>query len=118
VFNLQQLAALTPGDDLWIAEGPTDCMALLTMGRTAVAIASATLLDSASASLIAPYRLHMAPDADEAGASLFCQLAATAHRLGTTLTRHPLPPGCKDVSEAMRESPLPTSPFRGGHSAR
>ena len=99
VFNLATLNTMKPGDDLWIAEGPTDCMALLSMHRKAIAIPSATLIDATTMPALAEFRLHMSPDNDEAGQSLFEHLEKVATQLGTTLTLHPLPKSCKDISD-------------------
>ena len=44
IYNLPVLKRLKPGDELWIAEGCSDCWALLSAGHKAIAIPSATLL--------------------------------------------------------------------------
>lgn len=44
IYNLPILKRLKPGDELWIAEGCSDCWALLSAGHKAIAIPSATLL--------------------------------------------------------------------------
>ena len=44
IYNLPVLKRLRPGDELWIAEGCSDCWALLSAGHKAIAIPSATLL--------------------------------------------------------------------------
>ena len=99
VFNLPVLRRLKVMDDLWVSEGITDCIALQSMGLHAVAIPSATLLNRRSLRPLSAFRLHMIPDADEPGEMLFGRLSELAQKMGTTLTRHSLPQGCKDVSE-------------------
>ena len=44
IYNLPILNLLRPGDDLWITEGASDCWSMLSTGRKAIAIPSATLL--------------------------------------------------------------------------
>lgn len=106
IYNLPVLMLLQPGEPLYIAEGVTDCMALLSAGHKAIAIPSATLLTQADkevlrslAERIGPLNLHACPDADAPGERLFQSLSAMAASLGSTLHRHSLPPGCKDYSD-------------------
>ena len=44
IYNLPVLNMLKPGDELYITEGCSDCWAMLSSGRKAIAIPSATLL--------------------------------------------------------------------------
>lgn len=44
IYNLPVLKLLKPGEELYIAEGCSDCWALLSSGHKAIAIPSATLL--------------------------------------------------------------------------
>ena len=44
IYNLPVLNLLKPGDELYIAEGCSDCWAMLSAGHKAIAIPSATLL--------------------------------------------------------------------------
>ena len=104
IFNLPVLKMLREGEDLWIAEGCSDCMALLSSGRKAIAIPSATLLNRddmhvLSSSLSPSNRLHIFPDQDEAGEKLFTDLVAMANDLRMTLVRHDLPIDCKDFGD-------------------
>ncbi len=118
IYNLPVLKLLKPGEPLYIAEGCSDCWALLSSGHKAIAIPSATLLTAAS-----PIPLqreganqlgttfHMYPDQDVPGERLFLQLkellshsASSPSPFGegrgeAALTRHQLPPDCKDYSE-------------------
>lgn len=101
IYNLPILKMLREGDELWIAEGCSDCWALLSSGHKAIAIPSATLLKpkdleilltlSSSLSL----NLHMFPDYDLPGERLFLKLK----ELLPNLIRHDLPSGCKDYSD-------------------
>ena len=122
IYNLPVLNLLKPGDDLYIAEGCSDCWSLLSAGHKAIAIPSATLLGKKDAELLRHLgdspsehlgdsppvirfathsgdsprvRFHMYPDNDTPGERLFLQLQEVL----PTLQRHQLPPDCKDFSE-------------------
>lgn len=113
-FNLPVLKQLKDGDELWLAEGVTDCLALLSCRHKAIAIPSATLLKMDDLKQVVEYTkdlhltFHIAPDRDEAGEHLFAQLQAAADALGFTLERHDLPEDCKDYADYHRKnSPVP-----------
>ena len=101
IYNLPILKMLREGEELWIAEGCSDCWALLSSGHKAIAIPSATLLtpkdleilSSLSSSL--SLNLHMFPDQDLPGERLYLKLK----ELLPNLIRHDLPSGCKDFSD-------------------
>ena len=101
IYNLPVLNRLKEGEVLYIAEGASDCWALLSAGHKAIAIPSATLLkkDDLQPLLTLNSKLstqfHMYPDRDLPGERLFLQLQA----LLPNLTHHHLPPDCKDYSE-------------------
>ena len=103
IYNLPVLKLLKPGEDLWIAEGCSDCWSLLSSGHKAIAIPSATLLKPKdleplirlSSSLSSSSSFHMFPDADIPGEKLFLQLKAVI----PSITRHSLPSDCKDYSD-------------------
>lgn len=105
VFNLPVLQLLGEGESLWITEGVTDCLAMLSSGRKAIAIPSATLLTQEDVQLLKllHHRLgtcfHICPDQDAAGARLFLELS---DRL-PNLTHHLLPPECKDFGQWWAE---------------
>ena len=101
IYNLPVLNRLRPREPLYITEGASDCWAMLSAGRKAIAIPSATLLGrrdvellrGLSAELSTPF--HMYPDRDEPGERLFLQLREVL----PDLEHHQLPDGCKDFSE-------------------
>ena len=105
IYNLPVLNLLRPGDDLYIAEGCSDCWALLSAGHKAIAIPSATLLTQKNKDLLRSLSsprgevgrglLHMYPDRDVPGERLFLQL----QQVFPSLVHHQLPPDCKDYSE-------------------
>jgi DNA primase len=101
IYNLPVLNLLHPGDELWITEGCSDCWAMLSAGRKAIAIPSATLLkkkDVEQLSIInsqLSIGFHMYPDRDAPGERLFLQL----QQVLPNLVHHQLPSDCKDFSE-------------------
>ena len=106
IYNLPVLKMLQEGEELWIAEGCSDCWALLSSGRKAIAIPSATLLNPKDLEMLRTHNselitqnLHMFPDADIPGEKLYLQLVSAANRIGASLVRHSLPEGHKDFGE-------------------
>ncbi len=101
IYNLPIVRALTPGEQLFITEGCSDCWAMLSAGHKAIAIPSATLLKPEDKKWLAEFgsqlkiEWHMYPDRDAPGESLFLQLKEILPQL----VHHQLPPGCKDFSE-------------------
>ena len=101
IYNLPVLNRLKPGEPLYIAEGCSDCWALLSSGHKAIAIPSATLLKKKDAELLETLclkletKFEMYPDRDEPGEHLFLQL----QKFLPNLKHHQLPQGCKDYSE-------------------
>jgi len=105
VYGLPVLRHLKPGEGLWICEGVTDCLAMLSSGRKAIAIGGATLLKHEDVQLMARLKqekgttFHICPDRDEAGERFYHQLQRAATDIGATLIRHNLPQGCKDFGQ-------------------
>ena len=105
IFGLQVVERLQSGEGLWLSEGVTDCLALLSSGRKAIAIPGATLLKSEDVKLLASLRVekktvfHIFPDKDEAGERLYRQLLNAANEIGACLIRDELPEGCKDFGQ-------------------
>ena len=99
IYNLPVLKMVRAGDALWIAEGCSDCWALLSSGRKAIAIPSATLLSRKDKEVLAALppslSLHMCPDRDLPGERLFLQLREVL----PGLVHHQLPAGVKDFGE-------------------
>lgn len=97
IFNLNVLKTCKPNEPVFITEGVTDCLAILSAGFKAIAIPSATLLNDQDKQTLLSLSLtwHMYPDADDPGNNLFCQLKA----LLPQLVRHDLPSGFKDVGQ-------------------
>ena len=101
IYNLQIVKRLNPGDELWIAEGCSDAWSLLSSGRKAIAIPSATLLSPKDKELLASLssslslKWNMFPDKDAPGERLFLQLK----EILPDLVHHQLPKDCKDFSD-------------------
>ena len=101
LYNQPVLNRLHPGDTLYITEGCTDCFAMLSAGKKAIAIPSATLLNPKAAKLVKALdnelsiRFEMWPDSDGPGEGLYLQLK----EILPGIVHHELPPGCKDFSD-------------------
>ncbi len=92
VYGMQILRYLREGEELWITEGCSDCWAMLSAGKKAIAIPSATLLKDKDIEPLRGLNLHMAPDQDKPGERLFLELRERLPQL----VRHQLPSGFKD----------------------
>lgn len=95
IYGLDRLKDYPPDEPLLITEGPSDCWTAMTHGFHAIAIPSATLFDRSFQGLLAGRNLHIFPDQDEAGLSLYFELK----KAFPSLVYHQLPEGCKDLSE-------------------
>lgn len=101
IFNLPILKTLTDDSELWITEGVTDCLAMMSSGRKAIAIPSATLLSNADKQMLLSLsqslslKPHMAPDNDAPGDKLFQELRKAL----PNLQHHLLPAKYKDFGE-------------------
>lgn len=93
LFNLPILRTLRPGDELYIAEGVTDCLALMSSGKKAVAIPSATLIPKEDIILLRDFNLKMYNDADEAGLKAFYEIQSILISTETNIKRIALPDG-------------------------
>ena len=114
IYNLPVLKMLKPREDLYITEGPSDCWAMLSAGHKAIAIPSATLLNKkelqselTEAHLLENENaLHIYPDRDNAGESLYKELLSVATDIGLLLVHHDLPEGCKDFADLWTNQAL------------
>lgn len=101
IYNLQILNQLSPSEPLYIAEGCSDCWAMLSAGHKTIAIPSATLLKPEDLTILNSLcarlgtHFHMYPDQDEPGERLFLQLQKQL----PLLHRHQLPSDCKDFGQ-------------------
>ena len=101
IYNLSVLPTLGEDEPLFITEGCSDCLAMLSSGRKSIAIPSATLLKPADITVLRSFlgtdstRLHICPDRDRPGEQLYIDLK----KLFPRLVRHQLPEGYKDFGE-------------------
>ena len=102
VYNLQVLRLLHEGEELWITEGCSDCWAMLSSGKKAIAIPSASMLKDEDLAPLQGLNLHMYPDQDEPGERLFWQL----HDRLPQIVRHQLPSSCKDFGDLWKNTRL------------
>lgn len=99
LYNLPVLNTIKFGEDLYISEGITDCLALLSVGKKAVAIPSATILPQFDLIKLKTYKLHMYPDQDNAGRQAYVNLRKFFINHYATFKAEQLPEGVKDYSE-------------------
>ncbi|MBR5639408.1 MAG: hypothetical protein IKW83_06545 [Muribaculaceae bacterium] len=99
LFNLPILNTMKYGDHLFISEGITDCLALLSSGKKAVALPSSTILPKNDLSRLVKFSLHMYPDQDNAGKFCFNNLKRFFINHFVYLRDENLPKGFKDFSE-------------------
>ncbi len=104
IYNLPVLQRLRQGEPLYICEGASDCLAMLSSGHKAIAIPSATLLKRDDVELLSSRcaelstELRMYPDNDAPGEALFLSL----RELLPQLIRLQLPEGIKDYGDWWR----------------
>ena len=118
LYNLPVLKMLRPEEDLYITEGSSDCWAMLSAGHKAIAIPSATLFNKQEfkSELLAAHvpeggnTLHIYPDKDRAGESLYNELLSAANEIGFQLIRHDLPNGCKDFADYWAQQSVHRTP--------
>lgn len=111
IYGLQILQMLKDDEPLYVTEGASDCWAMLSSGRKAIAIPSATLLKPEDLKPLETTALklgttfHMFPDNDGPGERLLLELKAKLETPSSLtpnpspIVRHQLPKGCKDFAE-------------------
>lgn len=104
LYNLPVLNTLERGDDLYISEGITDCLALLSAGKKALAIPSSTILPKLDLMMLDKFRLHMYPDNDDAGRKAYEQLQRFFINLCVFLRCEKLPLEVSDYSEYYKNN--------------
>lgn len=118
LYNLPVLKMLRPKEDLYITEGSSDCWAMLSAGHKAIAIPSATLFKKQEFKdeLLAAHvplngnTLHIYPDKDRAGESLYYEILSATNEMGFQLIRHDLPDGCKDFADYWAQQSVHRTP--------
>ena len=87
------------GSELYLTEGVTDCLAMLSSGKAAVAIPSATIIPDEDLYLLKGYKLVMMPDNDEAGWEGYMKLCLSLIKKGIILLKEDIPVEYKDYGE-------------------
>lgn len=99
LYNMPILNGISSSDEVYISEGITDCLALLSAGKKAVAIPSATNLPELDLMDLCSFNLSMYPDNDDAGRKAFNSLRTFFINQYTILARKQLPATCKDYCD-------------------
>ncbi|MCH5217891.1 MAG: hypothetical protein J1F07_05000 [Muribaculaceae bacterium] len=99
LFNMPLLNEFTVEKDLYITEGVTDCLAMLSNGKASLAIPSATIIPVEDLHLLRGYKLKMMPDNDEAGWDGFMKLRRALFKLGIPIFKEDIPAEYKDYGE-------------------
>ena len=99
IYNLPVLRTLADGEPLFVTEGASDCMAMLSAGHKAIAIPSATLLKPEDVAMLKSVKtltnIHICPDRDRPGEALALDLKQHFPQI----MRHQLPEGYKDFGD-------------------
>ena len=99
LYNLPILKSMQHGARLFITEGITDCLAMLSVGYNSVALPSATSLPTEDLTKLKSYNLYMIADQDKAGNDAFIKLYRLMLRFGCEVKRIKLPSGVKDFCD-------------------
>lgn len=99
LYNMQSLNDINEKDELFISEGITDCLALLSCGKKAVAIPSASNIPELDLTYLRGKKLIMYPDNDTAGQKAFVKLRSFFINQYTILSRRLLPDNVKDYCD-------------------
>lgn len=99
LYNLQILGSKQIGSNIFITEGITDCLAMLSAGYDAVALPSATSFPTKDLAKLKNYKLYMVSDRDKAGNEAFIRLYRLMLRLGCEIKRIELPNNVKDFCD-------------------
>lgn len=99
LYNLPVLKEMKMDEPLYISEGITDCIGMLSAGKKAVGIPSTSLFKDSDLIYLMNRLLFMYPDQDDAGASLYDKMKETLNNVGCSLHKLSLPKGYDDYSE-------------------
>ena len=99
LYNLPILNKVKNSERLFINEGITDCLAMLSSGYNAVALPSATSFPLEDLVKLKNKKLYMVADRDKAGNSAFIKLYRLMLRYGCEVKRVELPNEVKDYCE-------------------
>lgn len=104
IYNLQILNNLSDNENLYISEGVSDCLALLSTGHNAIAIPSASNLPLKEIRSLIKYNLIMCVDHDLAGERAYETLRYHVIRMGGKIHRLEYPENFKDYGEYYKST--------------
>lgn len=104
IYNLQILNNVSDKEDLYISEGVSDCLALLSTGHNAIAIPSASNLPLKEIRNLIKYNLIMCADHDLAGERAYETLRYHVIRMGGKIHRLEYPENFKDYGEYYKST--------------
>lgn len=99
IFNIGVIKGLYEGDNLFLTEGITDCLAMLSEDKPCVAIPSATSIPSSEIGYLLPFKLSMSVDRDEAGERAYRSLLYLINKMGGNLQKLQYPKEYKDYGD-------------------
>lgn len=104
IYNQQILNNVNDDEDLYISEGVSDCLALLSSGRNAIAIPSASNLPLKEVNNLIRYNLIMCADHDLAGERAYETLRYHVIRMGGKIHKLEYPENFKDYGEYFKST--------------
>lgn len=99
IYNIQVVSSLKTGEDLFIFEGVTDCLAALSMGKKAIAIPGASSYKDEYTHMLKYYNIKLIPDKDSAGGKFAETIKKSFAAFCVNVNALNLPEGCKDFSD-------------------
>lgn len=99
IYNMQIVNSLKIGEDLFIFEGVTDCLAALSIGKKAVAIPGASSYKEEYTHMLKYYNIKLIPDNDSAGNSFVEYIKNSFMPFCVNVNVFNLPEDCKDFSD-------------------
>lgn len=99
VFNMSIIRNMVKGENLYISEGVTDCLALMSSGYKAIAVPSASNLPIDDMRTLCKFNLIVSVDRDEAGERAFDTLSYHIVKMGGRISRLGFPTNFKDYGE-------------------
>lgn len=104
IYNQQILHGMPSNQDLYISEGITDCLALLSSGYKAIALPSASNLPFDKLRALCQYNLIMSVDRDAAGERAYETLSYQIVKMGGRIHRMDFPTTFKDYGEYYKST--------------
>lgn len=99
LFNRQILKDMQPNEPLYVCEGVTDCIAMLSSGKKAVAFPSSSICHHEDVQLLSSCYLFMYPDKDKAGEGLYKKLTEELRPYSNVVHKLEYPEGFGDYSD-------------------